>query len=134
VFDKPGEGSILKVIDFGFSKQEIKGLPPRVNALLVSPCGTEGYVGTFGAISFSNFLVAPEVINEDREAPYGLEIDLWSLGCVVFFALFCEEPFKGEDEDDLYQNIFTGTFSFPADKPLSYRGTLINLEVTHLGR
>ena len=46
-----------------------------------STCGSPGYV-------------APEVIKGE---PYGLEVDMFSLGCVAYVALCGYPPFWGDD-------------------------------------
>jgi len=39
--------------------------------------------------------MAPEIINY---SPYGTEVDIWSLGVLVFYFIEFDFPFKGKDK------------------------------------
>lgn len=70
---------------------------------LTKPCGTPQYC-------------APEILNR---APYGKQVDMWSLGVTVYSMLCRYPPFQEEDYDALYDLIKKGKFSFdnsPWDK------------------
>ena len=60
-------------------------------------CGTPAYV-------------APEII---REKPYGLEVDMWSCGVIVFILLGGYPPFDDANGvSDMYAQIKRGAFTF----------------------
>lgn len=70
------DSSDLKIVDFGLSK--IIG----PNELTSDPFGTLSYV-------------APEVL---LQKPYGLEVDLWSLGVIMYLMLCRVLPFDADDD------------------------------------
>lgn len=59
-------------------------------------CGTLGYL-------------SPEMI---RGNPYGKPIDLWSFGVILFEILAGYPPFYDENEDEIYQMINEGRYTF----------------------
>jgi 5'-AMP-activated protein kinase catalytic alpha subunit len=67
-----GVGNV-KIGDFGVSKQ----IQP--NSMMFEQCGTPAYI-------------APEIL---RNKGYGLSVDLWSAGVVLFAMLYGSVPFKG---------------------------------------
>eukprot|EP00002_Diphylleia_rotans_P025149 TRINITY_DN4978_c0_g3_i1.p1 TRINITY_DN4978_c0_g3~~TRINITY_DN4978_c0_g3_i1.p1 ORF type:complete len:623 (-),score=138.79 TRINITY_DN4978_c0_g3_i1:916-2784(-) len=82
----------IKIVDFGFSNQ--------VNAgqLLKTFCGSPAYA-------------APEMIS-GREY-IGPEVDMWSLG-VILFALLCGYlPFDNSNVSRLYQQVLKGDYHIP---------------------
>ena len=82
-----------KLVDFGFAKKLTKN---RTNTM----CGTPGYL-------------APEQIN--GSAYYGIEIDLWAFGVLVFELFAGYNPFDGGNSSppETYQNIKRGHVSWP---------------------
>jgi serine/threonine protein kinase len=83
---------VVKIIDFGF------GNTYKPNALLETFCG-------------SPFYAAPEMILGKRYE--GPEVDMWSLG-VILFALLCGHlPFDDDNMKELYKKISSGTYSIP---------------------
>jgi calcium/calmodulin-dependent protein kinase I len=74
----------LKLIDFGFATRFGPGVPQEVRL-----CGTPGYV-------------APEML---RGAPYGGEVDMWSLGVIMYVLLAGMPPFASDNGDDLFAAI-----------------------------
>jgi len=87
---------IFKIMDFGFSK--VLGPNERV---------ADG----FGTLSF----VAPEVL---VRRPYNKQIDIWSLGVILYYILSGDLPF--DDEDDNEEKIAKKTVfeevTFPKEK------------------
>jgi len=90
------EKGIIKIMDFGLSK--IMGPDEKV---------ADG----FGTLSF----VAPEVLIRQ---PYNKQIDIWSLGVILYYMLSGTLPF--DDEDDNEENIAKMTVfnevQFPGEK------------------
>lgn len=90
------EDGNIKLADFGFSKQ----LPnkSRKDGLTTS-CGTPGYV-------------APEIL---KGFVYGKEVDLWSLGVILYILLCGYPPFIEEGNTGmtgLFEKIKKGNYSF----------------------
>jgi serine/threonine protein kinase len=74
-----GEESDLKIVDFGLSK-------------IIGP--NETSLDPFGTLSY----VAPEVL---LQKPYGKEVDLWSLGVIIYLLLSRVLPFDDEDDREI---------------------------------
>jgi serine/threonine protein kinase len=70
------EESSLKIVDFGLSK-------------IIGP--KELSVDPFGTLSY----VAPEVL---LQKPYGQEVDVWSLGVIMYLMLCRVLPFDADDD------------------------------------
>ncbi|CRH00829.1 SNF1-related protein kinase catalytic subunit alpha, putative [Plasmodium relictum] len=81
----------IKIVDFGLSNF-------MKNDFLKTSCGSPNYA-------------SPEVIS--GKTYLGCEIDVWSLG-VILFAMLCGFlPFDDEDIHDLFEKIKNGIFSIP---------------------
>ncbi|KAK6625299.1 hypothetical protein RUM43_005593 [Polyplax serrata] len=81
----------LKLIDFGLSVKPENGL----EACLYTSCGSPNYA-------------APELIRGEKY--FGHEIDIWSLG-VLLYALLCGcLPFEDESIQKLYEKILSGCY------------------------
>mmetsp|Transcript_3280 Transcript_3280/g.10065 ORF Transcript_3280/g.10065 Transcript_3280/m.10065 type:complete len:358 (-) Transcript_3280:440-1513(-) len=79
----------IKLADFGFATEARK--PMR------DLCGTPAYV-------------APEIL---KEKPYGLEVDMWSCGVIVFILLGGYPPFDDADGvSAMYAKIKTADYAF----------------------
>ena len=87
------EKAILKIMDFGLSK-------------IVGPNDTmsEGY----GTLSY----VAPEVL---LRTPYNKEIDMWSMGIILFQMLSGKLPFVGNKEEIIAKKIVFEPVDFDED-------------------
>jgi serine/threonine protein kinase len=88
LFDRLGH---IKLTDFGLSK------------VLDRTGKTQTFCGT------SEYL-APEVV---MGLPYGYEIDLWSLGILIYEMLLGVTPFADENKSTLFTNIVSGIPRFP---------------------
>mmetsp|Transcript_9510 Transcript_9510/g.27319 ORF Transcript_9510/g.27319 Transcript_9510/m.27319 type:complete len:116 (-) Transcript_9510:1106-1453(-) len=66
---------------------------------MTTTCGTPGYV-------------APEILTQ-RHA-YGKEVDLWSLGVILYILLCGFPPFYDENNAALYNQIKRGDYTFPS--------------------
>jgi calcium/calmodulin-dependent protein kinase I len=90
LLDSDSDDAAVKLADFGFAKRE--KLPNSFTTM----CGTANYV-------------APEIL---RAVPYGIAADLWSVGIIAYILLVGYQPFRGEDEDTLQNQIRDGVFEF----------------------
>ena len=82
----------IKIVDFGLSN-----IYPK-NELLTTACGSPCYA-------------APEMINGEKY--YGLKVDIWSSGIVLYAMLCGYLPFEESDNEKLYKKITDGKFKTP---------------------
>ena len=88
----------VKIIDFGFA---VKCNRDCLQKLF---CGTPNYM-------------PPEIVKKEKYmACYS---DIWSLGVLFYAMLFGIFPFKGKDEDELFEKICEGNIFFPEYNPIS---------------
>jgi len=80
----------IKIADFGFSRVVKDG------HLLTTPCGSPGYV-------------APEIANEQG---YTKDVDMWSIGVILYTLLAGYPPFYADDDDELLDLISEGKYNF----------------------
>jgi len=86
----------VKITDFGLSQIFEDGEPMLMN----NAVGTPGYL-------------APEVLTLlDDEQPYSKEVDLWGVGVILYILLCGFPPFYGDNEDEIYDKIVAGDWSF----------------------
>lgn len=67
--------SLVKITDFGLSK-----IINDENTIMQTVCGTPAYV-------------APEVLNR-KFCSYDQQVDIWSLGVILYYMLCQELPFR----------------------------------------
>ncbi|XP_068940659.1 serine/threonine-protein kinase DCLK3 [Petaurus breviceps papuanus] len=86
----PDKSSTLKLADFGLAKHVVKPL--------FTVCGTPTYV-------------APEILSEKG---YGLEVDMWAAGVILYILLCGFPPFRSQerDQEELFAIIQQGHFDF----------------------
>uniref|UniRef100_A0A7S0NBY6 Protein kinase domain-containing protein n=1 Tax=Cryptomonas curvata TaxID=233186 RepID=A0A7S0NBY6_9CRYP len=85
----------IKVADFGLAKF----LGGKEDHSMTTTCGTPGYV-------------APEILAQ--KGGYGCEVDLWSLGVILYILICGFPPFYDENNAALYNQIKRGDYSFPS--------------------
>eukprot|EP01127_Copromyxa_protea_P019505 TRINITY_DN6352_c0_g1_i2.p1 TRINITY_DN6352_c0_g1~~TRINITY_DN6352_c0_g1_i2.p1 ORF type:complete len:342 (-),score=64.75 TRINITY_DN6352_c0_g1_i2:126-1151(-) len=111
VFDKKGDTSTAKLIDFGFAK-----ILDNQNSVLQTPVGTLEYC-------------APEVSAQDT---YSLAVDMWSVGCIVFFMLCKASPFSAKTASEVDRLASEAAFEFPdipiSEEAKSFVSNLLQLE------
>lgn len=83
----------IKIADFGLAK-----LLSEESMLMHTACGTPGYV-------------APEIL---KGLAYDSEVDLWSIGIVLYILLCGFPPFYNENTVKLYECIKKGSFEYPS--------------------
>jgi serine/threonine protein kinase len=84
------DDSDIKIADFGLAKRVSDLVPDE------PPCGTPAYV-------------APEIL---RNQPYGVEVDIWSIGVICYILLAGYPPFYDEDMKKLFRKIKDGRYHF----------------------
>jgi len=89
--------SPIVLADFGLSKYLDPTEPLNV------PVGTPGYV-------------APEVVEclDNDQCAYGKEIDLWAVGVILYIMLCGYPPFYSEDDDEVFDQILDGNYTYPS--------------------
>jgi len=86
------------ITDFGLSAV----LPEDGDKLLHDAVGTPSYI-------------APEIlIALDTPQGYSYEVDVWGVGVIMYILLCGFTPFFGEDDDEIYDKIEEGEYSFPS--------------------
>lgn len=81
---------IVKVADFGLARF-------YSDDLMTTACGTPSYV-------------APEILIGKG---YGIEVDYWSIGVILYTMLCGYQPFNEETNEALFDVIKSGQFNFP---------------------
>eukprot|EP00523_Entomoneis_sp_CCMP467_P005833 CAMPEP_0168747596 /NCGR_PEP_ID=MMETSP0724-20121128/15741_1 /TAXON_ID=265536 /ORGANISM="Amphiprora sp., Strain CCMP467" /LENGTH=830 /DNA_ID=CAMNT_0008795397 /DNA_START=200 /DNA_END=2692 /DNA_ORIENTATION=- len=70
-------------------------------------CGTPNYI-------------APEVIQNDKsKRGHSFEVDIWSMGVVLYTILIGKPPYEAKDVKATYQRILNNQYTFPEHVPLS---------------
>jgi serine/threonine protein kinase len=98
----------IKLVDFGLAT--IKPLQNCTEVFSKTFCGTSEYL-------------APEMINSHY---YGLAVDIWALGCVIFECTTGCPPFYNTNQTVMYNNIRSGQVPFPSRCSSEFK-SLINL-------
>ena len=88
------EFGVLKIMDFGLSR-------------IVSP--NETMVDGYGTLSY----VAPEVL---LRKPYNKEVDIWSMGIILYYMLCGHLPFRGSKEQEVAEKIVFEALEFDEDE------------------
>jgi polo-like kinase 1 len=70
-------------------------------------CGTPNYI-------------APEVIQGSRETRgHSFEVDIWSMGVILFTLLVGKPPYEAQDVKATYQRIIANEYKFPSHVTVS---------------
>jgi len=86
--------AIVKITDFGLSK--IFSDDAQGEVVMKTACGTPGYV-------------APEVLTHEN---YSSQVDLWSIGVIVYILLCGFPPFYGDNDAQMFRKIKAGSYKF----------------------
>jgi len=102
--DKTGDD--VKLTDFGLSH-----IMDSESSLMTVACGTPAYV-------------APEVLTINKNGGYDHQVDVWSMGVIVYILLCGYPPFYGKTDNELFAMIKSGNYKFrPEDwDPISSAG------------
>lgn len=90
------DNAVIKIADFGLSK--IYDPESQHDTSLQTMCGTPGYV-------------APEVL---KKKGYGVGVDMWSTGVILYILLCGFPPFYEENRDKLFRKIMKADYNFPS--------------------
>ena len=91
MYASPADDAALKLADFGLATM----LNP--NQLMTVACGTPGYV-------------APEIL---CGTAYGKEVDIWSVGVILYILLCGFPPFYDDNNKKLFSLIIHANFTYP---------------------
>jgi polo-like kinase 1 len=87
-----------KICDFGLSTK-IKNEGDSKKTI----CGTPNYI-------------APEILEEQG---HSYEVDIWSIGVIMYALLFGKPPFEDNTVEQTYENIKNNRYIFPPNIPVS---------------
>jgi len=91
----------IKLADFGLATQLVTENEKRTTI-----CGTPNYI-------------APEVLHGSRRGGHSFEVDVWSLGCIMFTLLCGKPPFETSNLEKTYLKIRKTDYKFPSSILLS---------------
>lgn len=86
----------IKIGDFGLCKEDM------------------WYKRTTGTFCGTPEFMAPEII---AGTPYDRSVDWWAFGVLLFQMLLCQSPFKGDDEDEIFNAIEHDDVRYPISMP-----------------
>jgi calcium-dependent protein kinase len=84
----------VKLTDFGLSH-----MLDDQSALMTDPVGTPGYV-------------APEVLTTQKNGGYDCQVDVWSMGVILYILLCGSPPFYAKRDNELFAKIKAGRYYF----------------------
>ena len=86
----------IKVADYGLCKEDM-----WYGSTTVTFCGTPEFM-------------APEILLDKK---YGRAVDWWAFGVLIYQMLLQQSPFRGEDEDEIYDAILADEPLYPIHMP-----------------
>ncbi|KAI9871591.1 MAG: Serine/threonine kinase, partial [Pleopsidium flavum] len=86
----------IKVADYGLCKENM-----WYNATTSTFCGTPEFM-------------APEILLDKK---YGRAVDWWAFGVLIYQMLLQQSPFRGEDEDEIYDAVIADEPLYPIHMP-----------------
>jgi serine/threonine protein kinase len=86
----------IKVADYGLCKEDM-----WYGSTTSTFCGTPEFM-------------APEILLDKK---YGKAVDWWAFGVLIYQMLLQQSPFRGEDEDEIYDAILTDELLYPIHMP-----------------
>lgn len=86
----------VKVADYGLCKEEM------------------WYGSTTGTFCGTPEFMAPEILLDKK---YGRAVDWWAFGVLIYQMLLQQSPFRGEDEDEIYDAILADEPLYPIHMP-----------------
>ncbi|PHH80131.1 hypothetical protein CDD82_1959 [Ophiocordyceps australis] len=86
----------IKVADYGLCKEDM-----WYGSTTSTFCGTPEFM-------------APEILLDKR---YGRAVDWWAFGVLIYQMLLQQSPFRGEDEDEIYEAILSDEPLYPIHMP-----------------
>lgn len=115
LFKDTSTDSQVKLIDFGFAKRSSPSTAKRTplkpeNATKSSSYAVKGDKSLSTRLGSPNY-VAPEILYPQQG--YGVEVDIWSLGVILYIMLCGYFPFYHDNERELYNQIRSGRFAMP---------------------
>ncbi|KAJ3217237.1 Serine/threonine kinase [Dinochytrium kinnereticum] len=84
----------IKIADYGLCKENMP-----YGSTTTTFCGTPEFM-------------APEIL---LEKPYGRAVDWWALGVLIYEMLLGQSPFKGDDEDQIFEAILEDEVLYPVN-------------------
>ena len=103
----------VKVADYGLCKEEM-----WYGQTTSTFCGTPEFmapeVGSIAAILGSEAYTLPKILLEQR---YGRAVDWWAFGVLTYEMLLGQSPFRGDDEDEIFDAILEDEPLYPITMP-----------------
>lgn len=116
---------VLSALDF-FHKNGIVYRDLKLDNILLTPLG-HIKLGDYGLCKenmwegcrTSTFCGTPEFMAPEIIAnkPYDRAVDWWAFGVLMFQMMLCQSPFKGDDEDDIFNAIEHDEVRYPISMP-----------------